>query len=113
MSFGVVDAGPGRAVDDHRGPEPAQRRAYGRRVGDVERPAAISVRLLTGTFKQRDEVSAEHSRGPRDEPSAHPACPPWPGSVPVAPDPETPLPPRSAHLSGSHQSRLSRYHCTV
>ena len=51
---------------------------------------AISGRSPHRHVQQRDKVPAEHSRSSRDEPSAHPACPPSPGDR--ARDPETRAP---------------------
>lgn len=93
LGLRVVDRGPGGAVHHDGGAVLPEGLAYRLRVGDVQCRPVRGDRgdVLTGEPGQ--DVLAQHPGGSGDQPDgAHRAA-------------------RS--FSGSHQARLSRYHCTV
>ena len=106
--LGIIDRGPGRAVDDDRGPDAQDEGADGRLVGHVKVPAQQAGHVLAQAAQNIDNVPAEHPARPGDQPSRH-GAPRAPAVWAAGCGPGS----RRGSLSGSHQERLSRYHCTV
>ena len=64
--FGTVDVGPGGAVDHRVGLDVADGETHGVGVRDVEVGARERDDVMSGGGR-RDDIRAEHARGPRDE----------------------------------------------
>ena len=107
-SLGIIDGGPGRAVHDDGGPGAQDEGADGRGVCYVEVRAPQAGHVLAPAVQDTDKVPAEHPASPGDQPFRHGA--PWAlAERACSRGPGSP----GGDLSGSHQERLSRYHCTV
>ena len=110
MCLGVVHGGPGRAVNDHIRAQGGQDVGDGSGVGHVKAGPVQGGHALPAAAQHGDQVTAEHAAGPGHQPPAHDACPASAGAAaPVA----GAAPSALGCFSGSHQARLSRYHCTV
>ena len=92
--LGVVDRGPGRAVDDHVGQPAGDRIGDGGGVGHVQAGPVHPGHRLTAGGQRGDQVGTEHPASPGDQPPGHDTRPDPAGTGAAL-----------ACLSGSHQDR--------
>ena len=100
--LGIVDRGPGRAVDDHIRPAARDRIGDSGGVGHVQAGPVHPGHRLAAGGQDGDHVGAEHAASPGDQPPGHDARPDPAGAGAGL-----------CRLSGSHQARLPAYQRTV
>src|SRR5450755_16512 len=75
VRLGIVDAGPGRAVDDHIRPEGGQGRSDGSGIGHIQAGPVQAGYGLPAAAQDGDQLTAQHAAGPGNQPPDHSARP--------------------------------------